>query len=392
MLKRFLPKSLFARTLIIIVTPVVLLQLIAAAVFYDRHLQTVTRRLAEAVGGEIALIRQGFEKIPEAAARERYFELVWRTMRLKVTHDPTGALPPSDTESRFSPLESVRFAAIENRLTHLFSMRRQASDKSYMVYVAVEPGLLRIRVPVKRLTSTTAHILMWWVIGTSLLLVTIAVLFLRNQVKPIRRLAEAAERFGKGQEVVGFKSSGALEVRQAATAFLRMRARIERQIRQRTEMLAGVSHDLRTPLTRLKLQLAMMGEGPEIEEMQQDVEAMNGMIEAYLAFARGAQGEAPVETDLARLLAGVVAEARHSKGDIELQTSGDMVAELRPQALKRSVTNLIDNACRYAQHTQVTATRPLTPTGQRIAKTAPSILAGRCARRGYGSMSCWPRG
>ncbi len=357
MSKALLPKSLFGRALIIIVTPVIALQLIAGAVFYERHLQTVTRRLAAAVGGDIAHLLESMAEAPAEADRARLFERARRNMGLGIRHDPAGPLPPSDPDIRATPLNAELVRNLESRLPARFSIQHRPDDEIYLIHVETAPGLLRIEVPVKRFTSATAHILAWWVIVSSVLLLAIAILFLRNQIKPIRRLAEAADRFGKGQEVADFKPAGAAEVRQAAAAFLQMRERIERQIRQRTEMLAGVSHDLRTPLTRMKLQLAMLGEAPEIEAMQAEVEEMSGLVDEYLAFARGAQGEAPVETDVARLLAEVVEEARLEGGRIELETRGDMIAELRPRALKRSVANLVDNARRYAEHTRIEASR-----------------------------------
>ena len=257
-------------------------------------------------------------------------------MRKRVSMDPAAELPESDPSLGNTPLERALVRTIERGLPYPFSIQHMPEREAYFIFVAAEPGVLQFIVPQRRFTSATAHILMWWVIGSSALLLAIAILFLRNQVKPIRRLAEAAERFGKGQEVADFKPSGAAEVRQAATAFLQMRERIDRQIRQRTEMLAGVSHDLRTPLTRMNLQLAMMGETQEIAEMKADVDVMSRMIEEYLAFARGAQGEAPVQTDVAELLTYVVEDARRQGGEISLTTEGDMIAELRPQALRRS--------------------------------------------------------
>jgi two-component system osmolarity sensor histidine kinase EnvZ len=357
MLKALLPQSLFGRALIIIVTPVIVLQLIAGAVFYDRHLQTVTRRLAVAVGGDIAYVLENLAEAESAAERDRLFERAQRTMGLRIRLLPAGALPPSDADISATLLDRELLRNLEHRLPAAFSVQHRPGREIYLIHVAAKRGILRVEVPVKRFTSATAHILAWWVIVSSALLLAIAILFLRNQVKPIRRLAEAADRFGKGQDVAGFRPSGAAEVRRAAAAFLTMRERIDRQIRQRTEMLAGVSHDLRTPLTRMKLQLALLGEAPGVAELKSEVEEMTRLVEEYLAFARGAQGEAPVETDVARLLAEVADEARRQGGAVQLETDGDMIAELRPQALKRCVANLVDNARRYAKHTEIRARR-----------------------------------
>jgi two-component system osmolarity sensor histidine kinase EnvZ len=186
-------------------------------------------------------------------------------------------------------------------------------------------------------------------VGTAMVLFALATIFMRNQVRPIRRLAAAAEDFGKGREVPDFQLEGASEVRQAAAAFNLMRERIRRQINQRTEMLAGVSHDLRTPLTRMKLELAMIGDGPETADLRADVEEMERMVGGYLAFARGEGTEQPVETNLSALLKDVVNNALREGAAIELQTEEEIVVPLRPDAFRRCLNNLIANARRYAR-------------------------------------------
>ena len=190
-----------------------------------------------------------------------------------------------------------------------------------------------------------------------MILFGVATVFMRNQVKPIRRLALAADSFGKGRDVPLFKPEGAKEVRQAASAFLAMRERMVRQISQRTEMLAGVSHDLRTPLTRMKLQLALLGDAEGVDELKEDVAEMEYMLDGYLAFARGEGTETPRSEDLATILGGVVAQARRKGGMVELHTDGNLTVPLRPDAFKRSMTNLIDNAMRYGDHVSVHAGR-----------------------------------
>jgi two-component system osmolarity sensor histidine kinase EnvZ len=180
---------------------------------------------------------------------------------------------------------------------------------------------------------------------------------MRNQVKPIRRLARAAESFGKGQEVRDFKPEGATEVRQAAAAFINMRDRIKRQIQQRTEMLAGVSHDLRTPLTRMKLQLEMLQEVPDAKYLQSDVAEMEHMVEGYLAFARGEGQETPAPSDLGGLLRDVVAQMTRDGRAIDLHVEEDLALPLRREGMRRCLTNLIANAQRHGQQVAVRAGR-----------------------------------
>ncbi len=206
-----------------------------------------------------------------------------------------------------------------------------------------------------RLFSSTTYLFIAWMIGTSVLLFGVAIVFMRGEVHPIRRLALAADSFGKGRDVPNFRPEGAKEVRLAAAAFLQMRARIKRQMRQRTEMLAGVSHDLRTPITRMKLELAMLGDSPEAENLTADLTEMERMVEGYLAFARGEGTEDVQETDLSELLRDVVSQAQRAGSRIETEIADGLVLPLRPEAMRRCLSNLINNAQRYADKVRVTA-------------------------------------
>ena len=194
-----------------------------------------------------------------------------------------------------------------------------------------------------------------WMVGSSLVLLTVAILFLRNQVKALRRLAAAADNFGKGRYVPFFKIEGAVEIRQAAVAFLTMRDRIQRQIRQRTQMLAGVSHDLRTPLTRMKLALEILGDDPAVAELKSDVAEMEHMVHGYLDFARGEGTEAAVETDLAMLLDDIAAAMRREGTELSLDAPLEYLMAVRPNALKRCLANLIGNARRHGGRVWLTA-------------------------------------
>jgi len=228
---------------------------------------------------------------------------------------------------------------------------------------------VRFLTPRKRVSSPTTYIFVMWMVGASLILLAIAIVFLRNQIKPIRRLAEAADDFGKGVGTLELKPSGATEVRRAAAAFLRMRDRISRHVDQRTEMLAGVSHDLRTPLTRMKLQLAMIEGDGEIENLKADVNDMERMVEGYLDFARGQDTEQTINADLNVLVGDVVAAARRDGGEIEMATPAESSAQagqgeakpymafVRPVGLKRCLTNLLNNARRHAEHISVSLAR-----------------------------------
>jgi two-component system osmolarity sensor histidine kinase EnvZ len=357
MLKRFLPSSLFGRSIIIVVAPVVLLQIVAAVVFYDRHLDQITRRLARSVAGDIGFVAAALTRDQGGLARFHILQSANLRLNLSFTLIPERKLKAGPLPQPSSPLEGLLIRTIDQGLELAFTIQNRPEKKNYLIQVAFEGGVLQVLVPHNRITSATLEVLILWVVGSSLLLLAIAIMFLRNQVRPILRLADAADLLGRGQDAVDFKPSGAVEVRRAGDAFLRMRERIDRHIRQRTEMLAGVSHDLRTPLTRLKLELAMLRDIPAAAEMRADVDEMEGMIEGYLAFARGAAGERAVDTDVNALLDEAVEDARRHGGKVEFAANGELRGRLRPRSLKRCLDNLLGNAQRYAGRCTLAATR-----------------------------------
>ena len=357
LLRRLLPKSLFGRSLLIVVTPVLLLQLVLSVVFFERHWDTVTRRLALGLAGDIAVIIQLQRNAPDAVTQSQLLGLARGYLDLDITFLPGAILPAGSNGdgSRLSIVDRALSQALQERLFRPFTIDTRGFDRDVEIRVQLQDGVLRVLTPRKRLDSTTTTIFVLWMLGTSLILLGIAVIFLRNQMRPIIRLADAADRLGKGRPVGSLRIGGASEIRQAARAFLAMRDRIERQITQRTEMLAGVSHDLRTPLTRMKLELALLGNHPAARTLDGDVREMEAMIEAYLAFARGQDAEPPVQSDLGAILADVVEDARRQGRDVALKTPGPFLLPLRPNAIKRCITNLVDNALRYANRGSATA-------------------------------------
>jgi len=267
-LRNLLPRSLLGRSVLIIITPLILLQVISTWVFYDRHYDTITKRLAQGLAGDVAAVVSLLERSPDPQRQREVFQLARFSMQLELTLIEGAELPPAKPPAIRSIVESRLNDALDDRLGRPFVMDARTIKDRVEILVQVPEGVLRVLVTDERLFSSTTYIFIFWTIGSSILLFGIAVIFMRNQVRPIRRLARAAESFGKGQEVRDFKPEGATEVRQAAAAFINMRDRIKRQIQQRTEMLAGVSHDLRTPLTRMKLQLAMLNSGPDVKDLQ----------------------------------------------------------------------------------------------------------------------------
>jgi len=352
--KRLLPRSLFGRSLLIIVTPLILVQVIATWIFYDRVWDTVSRRLSTSVAGEIAEVVQEMSVTPDLAERTQHFERAARATELDYIFWAAESLPSGMalvTSGGSEPL----VAALTERVRRPFQIDDEFDPRDILVTIALSDGVLQVAVPKKRLFTPTTYIFVLWMVGSSLVLFAVATLFMRNQVKSLRRLADAAESFGKGRDVPNFRLAGASEVRRVGAAFLLMRERIRRQVSQRTEMLAGVSHDLRTPLTRMKLALELMGNDATIDELKSDVAQMQGMVKGYLDFARGEGGEMPRETDLPMLLEEVVANAKRDGAPVTIAAPEAFAISLRPDAMKRCIANLIANARRYGSHVWVTA-------------------------------------
>jgi two-component system osmolarity sensor histidine kinase EnvZ len=337
------------------VTPVVLLQIVATYVFYVQHWDTMSKRLSAGVSGDIAMVIDVVSQERDRNARHDLFELTERHTGIRLRFVESEILPNGPRLGGRSSVGAMLGSTLEERTQRPYQIDDDSDDRNVMVTVQLPDGVLHAMVPRKRLFSSTTYVFILWMIGTSLILFAIAGVFLRNQVRPIRRLAAAAESFGKGHDIPDFKPEGATEVRRAAMEFNHMRERITRAITQRTAMLAGVSHDLRTPLTRLKLQLAMMGESPDIEDMKTDVAEMETMLDAYLAFVRGEGGEAVVTTELKPLLEEVVGGARRNGGRVELAVDDGIEVKLRPNAFRRGITNLVANACRYGRTVAVAA-------------------------------------
>jgi two-component system, OmpR family, osmolarity sensor histidine kinase EnvZ len=353
-----LPRSLLGRSIMIIVTPVVLLQVVSAWVFYDSHWNTVTRRLAQSVAGDIAAAIQLMpHPISEERAR-RIFRIADSTMRVNFDFKLGEILPNDPTIMRQNLVDRQLTDALEARVERPFIIDSRSLQNQVEIHVQLPEGVLQAVVERRRLFSSTTYVFFLWMLGTSLVLLSMATLFMRGQVRPIKRLAQAADDFGKGRDVGEFVLDGAAEVEVAGRAFNQMRARIRRQIAQRTEMLAGVSHDLRTPLTRMKLQLAMMGQNPAIEDLKRDVDDMERMVNAYLAFARGEGTEVPSDTDIVAAVEDVVSGARREGARIGFAaTESGITVPLRRDAFRRAVTNIVGNAQRYGGRIEVALNR-----------------------------------
>ena len=358
-LKRFLPRGLFGRSLIIIVTPMVMLQGIVTYAFFVRHHDIMTQQMAKGAATDVAFLIDIVNHYPPGATRDGLLKMAAHNLEYQVTYLP-GQRALARTSSHFTPhLKDAMNSVFAQQFGATYPFHAHNMGQYIDLQVQLKGGVLRLVILKKRLVAASADVFVLWMVVSSLVLLAVAILFLRNQVRPIERLAFAAEAFGKGRAVPDFKPYGALEVRRAAQAFITMRARIERYLQQRTEMLAGVSHDLKTPLTRMRLQLAMMGEGVDAAPLQQDVAEMEHMLDEYLEFARGEGGEDMQSLDLAEFVEEIVATAQRSDSHAELriEEAPRTVLSVRRQSLKRCLTNLIDNALKHGTQVLVTLRR-----------------------------------
>ena len=351
-----MPKGLYARSLLIVILPMVILQSVVTYTFMERHWQLVTFRLSAAVVQDIGAVLDLYRADPQPENFDRLSAVASKRLGLDVEILRGESLPPALPKPFFSLLDSALSREISVQIARPFWIDTVGRSNLIEIRILLDGGVMRIVANRNAAYASNSHIFLMWMIGTSLVLLAVAVAFLRNQIRPILRLAGAAEAFGKGRDV-DFRPHGAREVRQAAYAFLEMRRRVERAIEQRTAMLNGVSHDLRTILTRFKLSLALMGEGAELDAMQKDVEEMQRMLEAYLAFARGDNVEPAAPTDMGALLDELKADAERHGHQTFVSASGDMTVTVRPDAFKRCVSNLVSNAQRYGDRITIEAVR-----------------------------------
>ena len=356
-LKGLMPTGLYGRALLIIITPMVVLQSVVAFVFMERHWNTVTRRLSAAVTQDISALIDIYQSYPQDPERLVLRRVALQRLGLSLDFLPVTELPPPGPKPFFSLLDQALSQQISQQIRRPFWIDTVGRSNLVEIRIRLDDTVMRVFAQRSAAYASNSEIFLWWMIGTSLVLLFVAILFLRNQIRPILRLADAAESFGKGRDVPGFKPRGAREVRRAAQAFIEMKRRVERTIEQRTTMLAGVSHDLRTILTRFKLELALLGSGPEIEAMKKDVDEMGRMLEAYLAFARGDTGEQAEPTDMAEFLNELKADAERNGHQTDVAFHGYPIVTVKPAAFKRCLANLVSNAARFADTIDITGHR-----------------------------------
>lgn len=346
-LKKYMPKTLLGRSLAILITPMILVQLITGFVFWDRHWSKFTGRVAHQIAHNVSAILEMSASAPITEMHiEQLDEFAQRHFDMRVSYEKPGAPFVKKTLRALKWREHIVENALNQAISYPFNVRVVKED--IRIQVSTIRGIYHFSVSKRILFPRSTPIVIWWEVGAPIFFLLIAISFMRNQIRPMQTLAHAVDEFGKGRDVGGIKPSGALEVRRVARAFNAMRDRILKQITQRTEMLAGISHDLKTPLTRMELQLALMEQSEDIQNLRSDVKEMEHMVEEYLAFARGEEGESPQSFDVREMIQEMIDAKETQRINLNHLTSS--MFDAKPIAMRRALRNIIGNALRYGKN------------------------------------------
>lgn len=351
-LKRYMPRGLYGRAALILLLPIISLQVIVSVVFIQRHFEGVTRQMTHSLALEIEFLLEEVNTADRLVAATARIARLSGPLELDVEL-PVGSVQTADARRFYDLSGRIVIETVRARVGQVSAIDLRSDFRRVLIWLETKHGILQVSLDRGRVSASNPHQFLVLMVFVGAVMTLVAFLFLRNQLRPIRRLSRAAEAFGKGR-MVPYKPTGASEVRSAGNAFLDMRARIERQIEQRTMMLSGVSHDLRTPLTRLKLGLSMLDDGAEVAALSRDVADMERLLNEFLSFARADALDDPVDTDPLQLVHDVVENAARSGADIALEVvEGGGSVMLRPLAVTRALENLISNALRYATKARV---------------------------------------
>jgi len=344
-IKKILPKRLFYRSLLIVAVPIIGLQLIISIVFFDSLWIKTNKGMTRALVGEIRTFINAYEN--EEYDKEFLILIFREHLDFNVKFESLKILPPKDKERKFSPIDRTLRRELKAKFTNYWF--DTTSYKNLIdLRIKYEDGYFQFYVPKERVTSSSARIFALWITMPAFLLITISIIFLKNQTRPIISLAKASEKFGRGEEVEEFRPSGALEIRQAGYEFDKMRKRITRHLNQRSEMLSGISHDLRTPLTRIKLQLAFIKDKEISNKLSNDVSEMEKMLNEYLQFASSSSEEKTETFDISELLESTV--IRYEKKEITTDIPERVFLDGRKSLIRRCFNNLIDNSIKYSNN------------------------------------------
>jgi two-component system, OmpR family, osmolarity sensor histidine kinase EnvZ len=358
-LERYAPTGLYRRTMLILIVPVLLLQGVMAGIILDRHWDNVTKILGRSLSREIGLLIELYEKSDKSAAATAEVERLARVRLRRELHVLRGTALPTNRQPAFYELFDVKMQRYLARETGLpYYINSDAPGGNVEIQVQVEPGIIfQVITDADRARAASTPFLLLLMLGSSLLLLGVAAIFLRNQIRPILELSKAAKNFGMGRATGDFRPRGAEEIREAGQSFLEMRRRIARHVEQRTAMLAGVSHDLRTILTRFRLELAVLGDNPKIHPLTEDVDEMQHMLEDYMAFVKGDGGEQVSGVRVKEAVAAAIEAIERDRPDSEARIDDsdvpDLDVKVKPKAFRRLLTNIISNAARYGTRVQI---------------------------------------
>jgi two-component system osmolarity sensor histidine kinase EnvZ len=369
-LKKFIPQSLYGRFLLIIVVPILFIQLVSIYVFYYTHLDVISKHMARNVIAEMVFVKKSvnnpeYEKLLRNFSRNVDLEFSFQENRRLKKKSKIGDSDwrKSKIYNYINPLVDPynRFKS-ELKLQHLTPYEiyeNPESDDTIIVKVQTDQGIISFYVPIKRITSSSAYVFTFWIILTAIITALISIIFLKNQIRSIHDLSKSAEKFGRGQEVANIRPKGSKEIRSLAISFIKMKERVKRQITQRTDMLSAVSHDLRTPLTRMKLQLELMPNSEEKEDLKQDINDMERLVEEYLDFARSDEKEkaqpVKIKNFLREKIINYYGKMNKKIGNF-IELPDDLTAPIKQVAFKRALMNLVDNAFNYGSEVNFYAT------------------------------------
>ena len=347
-IKKILPKQLFYRALLIVAVPIIILQLTISIVFFDSLWIKTNKGMTRALVGEIKTFISAYEK--EEYNKDSLIILFQEHLDFNVKFEPYKILPKEDLERWFSPIDRNLRRELKSKISNYWF--DTTSYKNLIdLKIKYGDGYFQFYIPKERVTSSSARLFAFWITLPAFLLITIAIIFLKNQTRPIINLARASEKFGRGEDIEEFRPSGALEIRQAGFEFEKMRKRIIRHLNQRSEMLSGISHDLRTPLTRIKLQLSFIKDKEISKKLSDDVEEMEKMLNEYLQFASSRSAEITETFDLSELLKTTI--MKYEKKEITTDISKEVFLDGRKNLMQRCFSNLIDNAIKYSANVYI---------------------------------------
>ncbi len=343
--KKIVPTSILGRSLIIIFAPILIIVFLTIFLFYQTSWNIITKRLAQSVVADINVI----VKLIDQDLKLKAINIAKEDFKMEINYKEDTNLNPLS----FRPERGILSKRLRQQLEELnkpFFYDLSNLDQGAKIAIQLDQDLLIINVDKDRLYSESAFVFLLWMIFASLILLILSYLFMKGQIRPLKRLAIIAETFGRGLDTPEIKESGALEIRQTANAFNLMRTRIKRFLKQRTDMLAGVSHDLRTPLTRMKLQLSLMKDKSAKNELENDINEMTAMLDSYVSFVRGETSDPIEQIDLNEFLKDICQNIKTNKKNLSLKVKKNIKSSGKPIQLRRSIVNIIENAVRYAEN------------------------------------------